>query len=554
MAAFVVAIALAIAAICGPVPKKALADATTDTRHCVAYIEGGMLVDDNRWMPFGSGTAFFVGKDGENPQYLVSNYHVVKLYKDLGNGQLFEFETPQGEKYKGRALLRVYFDDNEFKETYIVDKDETRDLVVLKLEKPTDMRSPLKVKTPTEDMVGTNISVIGYPGIADNQFAGTITSKGETDASITKGTVSRLFTQSGTGVKQIQTDANIMSGNSGGPMVDEDGNVIGVNTWGVSTGGEQLNYAIDISEACTLLDRNVVSYDKTDGTSSSSSSSSSSGTYSLNTTQLSSLIGTAKEYSADDYTSESYDALQGKITAAETARDDTSLTDNTSKDEYDEKQKVIDTAQEDLQAAIDGLVAKEAGSVISTPIIIAIVVGIAVVIGVVVAIVMMNRKKKASTTVPPIDTWVQQGVTGAPPAQTVQPAPPAQDVAPVVKTVSEPVTTVLDEGSEGTTVLGEEIHGGTLTRMSTNERIVISRSDMSLGRERKSVDYAIEGNGNIGRVHARIVVRDGSTYIIDNNSTNGTYVNNTKLRSGQEQKLNNNDVIKLADERFRFTS
>jgi pSer/pThr/pTyr-binding forkhead associated (FHA) protein len=76
---------------------------------------------------------------------------------------------------------------------------------------------------------------------------------------------------------------------------------------------------------------------------------------------------------------------------------------------------------------------------------------------------------------------------------------------------------------------------------------------MTLGRERKSVDYCLTGNGNIGRVHARIVVRDDKVYIVDNNSTNGTYVNNTKLRAGQEQLLHNGDIVKLADEKFRYS-
>ena len=119
--------------------------------------------------------------------------------------------------------------------------------------------------------------------------------------------------------------------------------------------------------------------------------------------------------------------------------------------------------------------------------------------------------------------------------------------------VGDPATTVLDDGAEGTTILGEQIEGGTLLRMSNNEQIQITRSEMSIGRERKSVDYCLEGNGNIGRVHARIVVRDGVTYVVDNNSTNGTYVNNTKLRSGQEQKLNSGDIVKFADEKFKFT-
>ena len=126
------------------------------------------------------------------------------------------------------------------------------------------------------------------------------------------------------------------------------------------------------------------------------------------------------------------------------------------------------------------------------------------------------------------------------------------DVGTTVLGADDPATTVLGADDPATTVLSENIDGGSLVRMSTNDTIAINRSELSLGRERRSVDYCLEGNSNIGRVHARLVVRDGSTYIIDNNSTNGTYVNNTKLRAGVEQVLKSGDIIRLADEKFRY--
>ena len=164
---------------------------------------------------------------------------------------------------------------------------------------------------------------------------------------------------------------------------------------------------------------------------------------------------------------------------------------------------------------------------------------------------LTTRKKKPE----PVVTAAAPQVQPQQPAPQVQAQPAPQISAPVAAAPvvdDEPGTTVLTDDDPATTVLTEDVDGGTLIRMSTNETIDINRTELTLGRDRRSVDYCLEGNSNIGRVHARIVVRDGVVYIVDNNSTNGTFVNNTKLRPGLEQQLKSGDIIRLADEKFRY--
>lgn len=145
---------------------------------------------------------------------------------------------------------------------------QTRDhsasqIAVLRLESPTDQRSALPVCIPTEDMVGTTAYAIGYPGISDNEAIDSITKWGLEDITFTSGIVSRLITTSGTGVQSIQIDANIAPGNSGGPLVNEKGQVLGINAWGYrDEDTKETAYAVNISEAITILDRHDVPYIK----------------------------------------------------------------------------------------------------------------------------------------------------------------------------------------------------------------------------------------------------------------------------------------------------
>ena len=69
-----------------------------------------------------------------------------------------------------------------------------------------------------------------------------------------------------------------------------------------------------------------------------------------------------------------------------------------------------------------------------------------------------------------------------------------------------------------------------------NEKINIAKDSMLLGRLSDSVDYAIQ-NKAVGKIHAEIVKREDSYYIIDLNSVNGTYVNNERITCSTEVKL-----------------
>lgn len=83
------------------------------------------------------------------------------------------------------------------------------------------------------------------------------------------------------------------------------------------------------------------------------------------------------------------------------------------------------------------------------------------------------------------------------------------------------------------------------------ERIYITKDSMLLGRLSDSVDYTIQ-NKAVGKIHAEIKKREGSYYIIDLNSVNGTYVNNERITCSTEIKLNNGDIVTLANESYTF--
>ncbi len=196
-------------------------------------------------MTYLRGTGFFVGTEGENPQYIVTNCHVMEDFILAG-------------KSLGGGVLRVVFDKGDEAEAYLVDYDAEKDLALLKLEAPTDKRSALLLRAPEEEMLGDEVYAVGYPLAADVTIQA-VTSYSKSDATVTTGSISRLLTESGTGRKLIQTDAALSGGNSGGPLTDSTGAVLGVNTAG-SNLDQNLFYAVSVEELLPMLQRNNIAY------------------------------------------------------------------------------------------------------------------------------------------------------------------------------------------------------------------------------------------------------------------------------------------------------
>lgn len=203
---------------------------------------------------YARGTGFFVGEEDTAPQYLITNHHVVEDYLNFGKGQ-YNDDIRMG--------VRVYYGKDEYEEAYVVDYDESKDIAVLKLDSATDKRMPLTLNIPTDEIQGEKVYCVGYPGDSDNKLFESASKWGKNDVTVTTGTISRLLTLSNQGgEKAIQTDAEINHGNSGGPMVDGNGAVIGINSWSISgkQGERIIYYAINIEEAINLLNKNSIKY------------------------------------------------------------------------------------------------------------------------------------------------------------------------------------------------------------------------------------------------------------------------------------------------------
>jgi serine protease Do len=171
------------------------------------------------------GSGFIVSPDG----YIVTNNHVISLDRE-GQADEVTVKLADGNQYKAR----------------IVGRDVESDIAVLKIDAPGALPF-VKFGDSAKARAGDWIIAIGNPF----GLGGTVTS----------GIVSSVNRNTGTGAYDhyIQTDASINSGNSGGPMFDMAGNVIGINNWiipaGNNGGNIGIGFAIPSDTARPIVER-----------------------------------------------------------------------------------------------------------------------------------------------------------------------------------------------------------------------------------------------------------------------------------------------------------
>ena len=155
------------------------------------------------------GSGFIIDREG----YIVTNNHVIE------NADEIKVKLANGREFAAR----------------VVGADPKTDLALIKIEGSKDL-TPLKMGDSDALQVGSWVVAVGSPfGLEQTVTAGIISAKART---IGAGPYDNF----------IQTDASINVGNSGGPLIDTRGEVIGINTAIVST-GQGIGFAIPVNLA-----------------------------------------------------------------------------------------------------------------------------------------------------------------------------------------------------------------------------------------------------------------------------------------------------------------
>lgn len=181
----------------------------------------------------GQGSGFVYDTDG----HIITNLHVVD------GAETIEVDFPSGYKAEGELIAT----------------DQDSDLAVVKVNAPAEELHPLPLGDSDQIKVGQTVIAIGNPfGLDGTMTRGIVSAKGRTLDSLRQTSSGATFSVGDI----IQTDASINPGNSGGPLINLNGEVIGINrairtTNYDSTTGEALNSGIGFAVSINIVRRVV---------------------------------------------------------------------------------------------------------------------------------------------------------------------------------------------------------------------------------------------------------------------------------------------------------
>ncbi|MCW7473794.1 S1C family serine protease [Leptospira levettii] len=166
----------------------------------------------------GLGSGIVLNEDG----YIMTNHHVIQ------NMDKFTVKLKNRSEYEAK----------------LIGSDSTADIALLKINAPKGILSPSIIGDSSKVRVGNWAIAIGAPlGLEQSFTVGVV-------SAIQRGGLDR------SGLAYIQTDAAINQGNSGGPLLNIRGEVIGINRMIVSQSGgsDGIGFAIPINEARRVVE------------------------------------------------------------------------------------------------------------------------------------------------------------------------------------------------------------------------------------------------------------------------------------------------------------
>ena len=452
-----------------------------------------------------TGSGFLLGASS-GATTVITNHHVISLTDEDKTfwTETFGVDFFNSNEVNMEARVAVKR-DVEIVTSYVNGSEQT-DFAILELAQPIYDRAPLKIANSDEVMETQNVYALGFPGAASSAEDDSVYTV--EDVTISNGIVGKFQTINN--IEFILHNAELGRGNSGGPLVDSNGAVVGVNTLTYADDAARYYSSIEINEIASVLDALGIAYEKADG---------------------SAVTAEPTPEPATGYPiPEESEPASTPVEEIEPAP---------APEPTPEPTPAVAEVEEGPNMLLIGGIAG----------------GVALVAVVVVLVVVLSKKnKKPAAPVTPI-------AMGGP-VPPVPPVPPTGQ-APVPPSFSNTMS-MMDTGAGETSVLGggageTSVLGGgamqpmaTLIRKKNGETANITKSLFIIGKERQKVDFCVPDNNSVSRNHANIVCKGGVYYLVDKNSTNYTFVNGNKLNPNQEVKLNSGDKIKLADEEFEF--
>ena len=456
---------------------------------------------------------------GKDPRSLNTNF--INQHSTLQSFQLFHHVIiPDGSAFP--------FEIKQYGAPTGESNDQGKDVAVIKIEVKN---APILTLADSDKVqLQDHVTVIGYPGAADTFNSGLLSSKSALEATINDGKISAKK-QASSGAPILQTNTAATHGNSGGPVLNDANEVIGLLTFrGDTVNGQEVSGFSFIVPSDTVME-----YVKSAGAANTQGPT-----------------DTSWREGLDYYWNAYYSSAIPKFEEVKRL--------------FPQHSEVDRLVQSSQQLKAEG---KEKSSfpvwIVGAIVAVLFFIGLILII-IIAAIVIARRrgKKKAGPSSPESDRGHR-----APALHSPSPAPSHGNPSPAPQRASSPPPPHVPAGDQGRTVDlsrtiaitadGDEFRPnyGSIKFVSgplSGQQFQIKPDGDFIGRDGGSSQIVI-GDPRISKRHVWIGVKSGRVVITDQNSRNGTFVNDPKSQRVTETPLNAGDVVILGESdvaRFEF--
>ena len=500
----------------------------------------------------GLGSGFFISSNG----YIATNAHVVSMThdgEDKAKQTLFyqlvqqiaqqygkdprNINTQFIDQYSRLQSFQIFhhviipdgsafpFEIKQYGAPTGESNDQGKDVAIIKIE--VKNAPILKLADSDKVQLQDHVTVIGYPGAADTFNTGTLSAKSAFEATINDGKISAKK-QASSGAPILQTSTAATHGNSGGPVINDANEVVGLLTFrGDTVNGQEVSGFSFVVPSNTVME-----YVKSAGA-----------------TNAEGPTDTVYHEGLENYWNQYYSAAIPKFEEVKRLFP-----------QHSEVDRLIQSSQ---QAKAEG---KEKSSFPFwiVPVIVGILfVLLLLLIIIIVGILIARKRRKAKAPAPAAPDSGKAFPKPAPPAPSPSPAvayakptpappppPPAPAPAPHVMAGDQGMTVDLSR-TIAITADGDSFkpNYGSIKFVSgplSGQQFEIRTDGDFIGRDGGSSQIVI-GDPRISKRHVWIGVRNGRVVIEDQNSRNGTFVNDPRSARVTEQSLNAGDVVILGE-------
>ena len=508
----------------------------------------------------GLGSGFFISSNG----YIATNAHVVSFThdgEDKAKQALFFQMVQQIAQQIGkdpRSLNTSFINEHSTLQSFTLfhhviipdgtalpfeikqygaptgeSNDQGKDVAIVKIE--VKGAPVLKLADSDKVQLQDHVTVIGYPGAADTFNSGLLSSKSALEATINDGKISAKK-QASSGAPILQTNTAATHGNSGGPVLNDQNEVIGLLTFrGDTVNGQEISGFSFIVPSNTVME-----YVKSAGT-----------TNDLGPTD--NFYREGLNYYWDQY----YSSAIPKFEEVKRLFP-----------QHSEVDRLIQSAQ---QLKAEG---KEKSSFpvwIIVAVVVVILLFILLLIMIIAGILVAKKRKKGKKEAPASGPASDGGRPHHPPTPAPAPMPApvaARAQSPAPAPMPSPAPHIM-AGDQGKTIdLSRTValtaddkfpNYGSIHFVSgplSGQRFEINADGDYIGRDGGSSQIVI-GDPRISKRHVWIGVKNGRVVITDQNSRNGTFVNDPRSARVTEISLNPGDTVILGESdvaRFEYQS